>query len=177
MFIGAFCMYQYMLTHMPKPEPEKIYLTVDGNKSEEPRQAVKINTADKTVRTFSYVPKEIVNNVPEKTDVQLETNKNIVVKVNGKEHEIKPTIQESQKFEKGKLVVSETATSNITITAPQKSKWSATYLYGYKDHSHGIGLGYNLTNDVTINAMYVNNTPYVGVTFQIGDMKSRKLEK
>ena len=138
-------------------------------------QAVKV--ADKQVVTheIQYVHKNIdpATGLQEKTDVELNTAKDdVYVKVNGKEHKIQPTVEESQKFENGKLVVEEKRTASIEIDAPTQSKWTATYLRG-QDGRQGFGVGYAVNKTVRVDAMDVDGNPYVGVTLSLGDLSSK----
>lgn len=157
--------------------PEESVLVVDQN-GKEVKDVAKVVpvtdtiTREKTVREISYVEKKIdpVTKEKEKTDVEIKTEKkNVYVNINGKEHEIKPTVEENQKFENGKLVVEETSTSEIKITAPKPSKWTVSVYGNVKDHKiDGAGIGYAVSNTCRVDAMYINDMPYVGLTFAIG---------
>lgn len=71
-----------------------------------------------------YVPKETnpQTGEVEKTDVQFEKKQGkIYVKVNGKDFEVPIDVQESTKFEKGKLVVTEQSEMRIQLTTPKPS--------------------------------------------------------
>lgn len=153
----------------------KITLTTDGNTTSE-------NTADPVVSTeyknttdtnIRYVPKETINGKQETTDVEITRQPNhVYVKVNGKEHEITPTVKETQKFENGKLVVQEESKSVIQISAPKPAKWTASYYYG-GNNKHGVGVGYALNQDVRLDGLYIDKAAYVGVTFSIGSMNAK----
>lgn len=77
----------------------------------------------KNTTTFQYVPKTS----PKDSDIEFVSNTTdsepIRVTVNGVEQEIpKSTVTESQKFEKGKLVVTEDRTVNIDLKIPEQPK-------------------------------------------------------
>lgn len=74
-----------------------------------------------TTKEIVYVPKE----AGEKTDVQIETAKPaITVMVNGRETEFKTLTDEQQKFEKGKLVITEETQLKLEIKTPPPPRYS-----------------------------------------------------
>ncbi|MDT8900856.1 hypothetical protein [Anaeroselena agilis] len=82
---------------------------------------VEVQAAVETTKEIVYVPK----GVGEKTDVQVETAKPAVtVTVNGKEAELKTLTDEKQKFEKGKLVITEETQLKLEIKTPPPPRYS-----------------------------------------------------
>ena len=84
---------------------------------------------------------------------------------------IENNVKETQKFENGKLVVTQKQESVISIAAPKPAKASVSYYLGSKN-SHGIGFNYNVSKNLTINALYIDNKSYIGITVPIGNMNS-----
>lgn len=153
----------------------KITLTTDGNTTSEDTTTPIVSTEYKntTDTNIRYVPKETINGKQETTDVEITRQPNhVYVKVNGKGHEITPTVKETQKFENGKLVVQEESKSVIQISAPKPAKWTASYYYG-GNNKHGVGVGYALNQDVRLDGLYIDKAAYVGVTFSIGSMNAK----
>lgn len=173
----------YDVIHAEKTEKvnqPNISLSLDGKASSPTApQVVHLQGTNTVTKEIQYVPKVIdpFTGQKEKTDVQFDTSKkNVFVKVNGKEHEIVPTVDETQKFENGKLVVEESQRTDIEITGPEPSKWTATYLRG-SEGKQGFGVGYAVNKVVRLDAMAINGDPYIGVTVSLGDLSSRSKKK
>lgn len=141
----------------------------ERDKANESRRVLNLETETVNVREAVYVPKE-----NEDTDVEVNSSSSIHVSINGKTAAIKPDIREESKFQNGKLVVTESSEMNIKIDAPVQTKWTGTYLYSLKDNKHGIGLGYAIGKDLRLDAMYIADRAYLGITFPIGSMRSKK---
>jgi hypothetical protein len=87
-------------------------------------QVVYLQGQNTNTKEIIYVPKEIdpVTGQQEQTDVQLDTkNKNVYVKVNGRDFEVPADVQENSKFENGKLVITEDTQMRLNITSPKPS--------------------------------------------------------
>ena len=140
--------------------------TVNTNKHYQEATKVQTNTIEKT--SFVYIPKE----TPRDADVEFNNaDKKVFVKVNGQQHEIENNVTETQKFENGKLVVTQKEESVISIAAPKPAKTSLSFYYG-GGNNYGVGVNYNISKHVTLNGLYVNHKAYVGVTVPIGNMDS-----
>ncbi|MDR7867882.1 MAG: hypothetical protein RIN56_13835 [Sporomusaceae bacterium] len=101
----------------------QLNVSTDGKPSQpgEP-QVVFVQGQGTHTREIVYVPKESdpATGEKEKTDVQFDRRQGkIFVKVNGKDYEIPAEVQESTKFEKGKLVITEETQMRVNITAPK----------------------------------------------------------
>ena len=82
---------------------------------------VEVQAAIGTTKEIVYVPRE----AGEKTDVQIEAAKPAVtVTVNGRETEFKTLTEEKQKFEKGKLVITEETQLRLEIRTPPPPRYS-----------------------------------------------------
>jgi hypothetical protein len=82
---------------------------------------MEVQAAIGMAKEIVYVPRE----AGEKTDVQIEAAKPVVmVTVNGKETEFKTLADEKQKFEKGKLVITEETQLKLEIKAPPQPRYS-----------------------------------------------------
>ena len=102
----------------------------------------------KNTTTFQYVPKTS----PTDSDIEFVSNTTdsepIRVTVNGVQQEIpKPTVTESQKFEKGKLVVTEDRTVNIDLKIPEQPKlkkglYAEQDVVPKKDKAVGVRVSY-----------------------------------
>lgn len=140
--------------------------TVNTNKHYQEATNVQTNTIERT--SFVYIPKE----TPQDADVEFNnTGKKVFVKVNGQQHEIENNVIETQKFENGKLVVTQKEESVISIAAPKPAKTSLSFYYG-GGNNYGVGVNYNISKHVTLNGLYVNHKAYAGVTVPIGNMDS-----
>lgn len=159
-----------------KVDTPNINLSLHGNEAKESQPtAVKTEQVHTVTREIQYVPKVIDASTgqKEKTDVQIDSgDKKVYVKVNGKEHELTPTIEESQKFENGKLVVEEKQKSEVEIKGPEPSKWTTTYLHG-QGGKQGFGVGYAVNHVVRADLMSIDGDPYIGVTLSLGDLSTR----
>lgn len=117
---------QFMAAYKPPAvtdKPGTVIVNTSGEKGQagEP-QVVYIQGANTHTKEVVYVPKETdpKTGVTEKTDVQFEKKAGkIYVKVNGKDFEVPADVQESTKFEKGKLVVTEQTEMRINLTTPK----------------------------------------------------------
>lgn len=140
--------------------------TINTNKHYQEATKVQTNTIEKT--SFVYIPKE----TPQDADVEFNNaDKKVFVKVNGQQHEIENNVTETQKFENGKLVVTQKEESVISIAAPKPAKTSLSFYYG-GGNSYGVGVNYNISKHVTLNGLYVDHKAYAGVTVPIGNMDS-----
>ena len=140
--------------------------TINTNKHYQEATKVQTNTIERT--SFVYIPKE----TPQDADVEFNNaDKKVFVKVNGQQHEIENNVTETQKFENGKLVVTQKEESVISIAAPKPAKTSLSFYYG-GGNSYGVGVNYNISKHVTLNGLYVNHKAYAGVTVPIGNMNS-----
>jgi len=113
------------LEHQPVQQLTQPNLTINttGEMSKPGEtQIVYVQGQNTSTREIVYVPKAIdaITGIVEKTDVQFESKQGkIYIKVNGKEVEVPADVQETTKFEKGKLVVTEKSEMRINITAPK----------------------------------------------------------
>lgn len=140
--------------------------TINTNKHYQEATKVQTNTIERT--SFVYIPKE----TPQDADVEFNNaDKKVFVKVNGQQHEIENNVTETQKFENGKLVVTQKEESVISIAAPKPAKTSLSFYYG-GGNSYGVGVNYNISKHVTLNGLYVDHKAYAGVTVPIGNMDS-----
>ena len=140
--------------------------TINTNKHYQEATKVQTNTIERT--SFVYIPKE----TPQDADVEFNNaDKKVFVKVNGQQHEIENNVTETQKFENGKLVVTQKEESVISIAAPKPAKTSLSFYYG-GGNNYGVGVNYNISKHVTLNGLYVNHKAYAGVTVPIGNMDS-----
>lgn len=99
--------------------------TINTNKHYQEATKVQTNTIERT--SFVYIPKE----TPQDADVEFNNaDKKVFVKVNGQQHEIENNVTETQKFENGKLVVTQKEESVISIAAPKPAKTSLSFYYG-----------------------------------------------
>lgn len=166
--VTSFLIYNYFHKE-PESKPSSV-INLDGtiNKDKKYEEVVKVkhNIEEKT--TFEYIEKE----TKEDADVEFNnTEKKVYVKVNGQKHEIENNVKEVQKFENGKLVVTQKQESVISIAAPKPAKASISYYLG-SGNSHGIGFNYNVSKNLTINALHIDNKSYIGITVPIGNMNS-----
>lgn len=164
-----------------EPKPPTVNLTLDGKPgSPTAPQVLRVQGNDTTTHTISYVPKIIdpLTGQKEGTDFQLDTKKPVVtVKVNGKTTEVPTLDNETQKFEDGKLVVTEEHKSDIEITGPEPSRWQATYMRN-GDGKNAIGVSYALGKVVRANAMVIDGEkPFIGLSADLGDLMSTKKKK
>lgn len=89
--------------------------------TEKAAQPVEIQAAVGMTKEIAYVPKE----AGEKTDVQIETVSPVVtVQVNSRETEFTTLTEEKQKFEKGKLVITEETQLKLEIKTPPQPRYS-----------------------------------------------------
>lgn len=89
-----------------------------------------------TAKEIVYVPKE----AGEKTDVQIEAVKPAVtVTVNGRETEFKTLTEEKQKFEKGKLVITEETQLKLEIKTPPQPRYSLGVGWGTNGAALTVG--------------------------------------
>lgn len=140
--------------------------TINTNNHYQEATKVQTNTIERT--SFVYIPKE----TPQDADVEFNNaDKKVFVKVNGQQHEIENNVTETQKFENGKLVVTQKEESVISIAAPKPAKTSLSFYYG-GGNSYGVGVNYNISKHVTLNGLYVDHKAYAGVTVPIGNMDS-----
>ena len=140
--------------------------TINTNKHYQEATKVQTNTIERT--SFVYIPKE----TPQDADVEFNNaDKKVFVKVNGQQHEIENNVTETQKFENGKLVVTQKEESVISIAAPKPAKTSLSFYYG-GSNKYGVGVNYNISKHVTLNGLYVDHKAYAGVTVPIGNMDS-----
>ena len=140
--------------------------TINTNKHYQEATKVQTNTIERT--SFVYIPKE----TPQDADVEFNNaDRKVFVKVNGQQHEIENNVTETQKFENGKLVVTQKEESVISIAAPKPAKTSLSFYYG-GGNNYGVGVNYNISKHVTLNGLYVNHKAYAGVTVPIGNMDS-----
>lgn len=140
--------------------------TINTNKHYQEATKVQTNTIERT--SFVYIPKE----TPQDADVEFNNaDKKVFVKVNGQQHKIENNVTETQKFENGKLVVTQKEESVISIAAPKPAKTSLSFYYG-GGNSYGVGVNYNISKHVTLNGLYVDHKAYAGVTVPIGNMDS-----
>lgn len=140
--------------------------TVNTNKHYQEATKVQTNTIEKT--SFVYIPKE----TSQDADVEFNNaDKKVFVKVNGQQHEIENNVTETQKFENGKLVVTQKEESVISIAAPKPAKTSLSFYYG-GGNNYGVGVNYNISKHLTADALYINHKAYAGVTVPIGNMDS-----
>lgn len=97
---------------------------------------VEVQTTIGTAKEIVYVPKE----AGEKTDVQIEAAKPAVtVTVNGRETEFKTLTEEKQKFEKGKLVITEETQLKLEIKTPLQPRYSLGVGWGTNGAALTIG--------------------------------------
>ena len=122
-----------------------------------------------TVRTeVRYVEKETAAD----PDIELTKEKpNVSVRVNGGEtYKFNLLEDESSKFEKGKLDISQSSSMKLDITADdyKKSKWQITTAVN-ADKDTLFGLSYSLGHSVSANTFIGQGIkPYYGLTWQIG---------
>ncbi len=84
-------------------------------------------------KEIMYVPKE----EGERTDVQIEAAKpKVTVKVNGKETVFAALTEEKQKFEKGKLVITEDTQLRLEIKTPPRPRYNVGVGWG----TNGVAL-------------------------------------
>lgn len=166
------CLFIYdklFASHEIESKPSKVINadgTINTNKHYQEATKVQTNTIERT--TIQYVPKEN----PFDADLELDnSNKKVFVKVNGQQHEIENNVTETQKFENGKLVVTQKEESIISIAAPKPAKFSVSYYYG-GGNNQGVGLHYNVSKHLTADALYINHKAYAGITVPIGNMDS-----
>lgn len=99
-------------------EPMQVYTTLEGKKE------------------IAYVPKD----TGEKTDVQIDAAKpTVTVKVNGKETEFAALTDEKQKFEKGKLVITEDTQLRLEIKTPPQPRYSLGVGWGKNGAAVTVG--------------------------------------
>ena len=117
--VGVVAILGYILWHSYQNTPVPPKPSVPKATTETTAQVTSKNTT-----TFQYVPKTS----PTESDVEFVSNtasnsEPIRVTVNGVQQEIpKSTVTESQKFEKGKLVVTEDRQVNIDLKIPEQPK-------------------------------------------------------
>jgi len=116
---------QYKAAHQPAQQLPGPNITIntagETSKPGEP-QVVYVQGQNTNTKEIVYVPKEtdVKTGSLEKTDVQFETKQGkIYVKVNGKDFEVPADVQETTKFENGKLVVTQQSEMRVNITAPK----------------------------------------------------------
>lgn len=122
-----------------------------------------------TVKTeIRYVEKESV------TDPDIELNRekpNVSVRVNGGEtYNFNLLENESSKFEKGKLDISQVSSMKLDIITDdyRKSKWQVTTALN-ADKDTLFGLSYSLGHSISANTFIGHGIkPYYGLTWQIG---------
>ena len=128
-----------------------------------------------TVKTeIKYVEKETA------TDPDIELNRekpNISVRVNGGDtYRFNLLEDESSKFEKGKLDISQSSSMKLDITADEynKSKWQLTTAIN-ADKDTLFGLSYSLGHSISANVFVGHGIkPYYGLTWQIGGYSKKK---
>lgn len=183
--ISCFLLYRlYSNITAEKQQPEQkpaITLNLDGNSSKQTDpQVIRLQGQNTVTREIQYIPKYIdpTTGEKEKTDVQLDTtNKNVYVKINGKTHEVPTEVTEDQKFENGKLVVQESQKTDIEITGPEPSRWTATYMRN-QEGRQAFGVGYALSKVVRADVMTIDGEkPFIGVTLSLGDLSSTDKKK
>ena len=123
--LGYYEYKQYKAEHQPGAQLTEPNVTIntagEESKPGEP-QFVYIQGQNTNTKEIVYGPKatDPITGIIEKTDVQFENKQGkIYVKVNGKEFEVPVDVQETAKFENGKLVVTEQSEMHINITAPK----------------------------------------------------------
>lgn len=123
------------------------YNPKEDNQPNPPKAEVKTQT--KT--SVQYIPKSS----PRESDVEIK-QENPTVSVNGKKYQFEKLPEESAKFEKGKLEV--TQRYNVSIDAkslvPKRPKWGADV--GLSNHGYTVGLRYNANRNVSFG---VKGTP------------------
>lgn len=128
-----------------------------------------------TVKTeIRYVEKDISTD----PDIELNHEKpNVSVRVNGGEtYKFNLLEDESSKFEKGKLDISQSSSMKFDITVDdyKKSKWQVTTAVN-ADKDTLFGLSYSLGHSVSANTFVGHGIkPYYGLTWQIGDYNKKK---
>ena len=102
---------------------------------------------------------------------------NVSVRVNGGEtYKFNLLEDESSKFEKGKLDISQSSSMKLDITADdyKKSKWQITTAVN-ADKDTLFGLSYSLGHSVSANTFVGHGIkPYYGLTWQIGGYNKKK---
>lgn len=113
----------YKPAQIGSEKPPTVIVNTSGEKGKpSDPQVVYIQGQNTHTKEVVYVAKEIdpKTGVIEKTDVEFEKKQGkIYVKVNGKDFEVPANIEESTKFEKGKLVVNEQTEMRINLTTPK----------------------------------------------------------
>jgi len=123
--VGYYEYKQYKAEHQGAAQLTQptIRINTEGEKSKPGEtQVVYVQGQTTNTKEIVYVPKETdpKTNSIEKTDVQFENKQGkIYVKVNGKDFEVPADVQETTKFEKGKLMITEQSDMHINITAPK----------------------------------------------------------
>lgn len=112
------------------------------------KEVPKTEIKTQTVTRVQYVPKT------SKTDSDVEiVNKNPTVSVNGKQYQFQKLPTESNKFEDGKVTV--TQGYDIKIDAkdliPKQPKWGLDV--GYSNHGYTIGVRHNFNRNVSVSVM------------------------
>lgn len=124
------------------------------------------NTIEKPVvqETIKYVDKTEVVYVPKTSpaDADVEINKTqpaVKVAVNGQTHEFKLEQKEEQKFDKGKLVLTQNGTIFVDVkTHVEKRNW--TLKVGQSNNGYAGGLDYQMGNIIIWS--YVDPKTYAG---------------
>ena len=113
----------YKPAQIGSEKPPTVIVNTSGEKGKpSDPQVVYIQGQNTHTKEVVYVAKEIdpKTGLIEKTDVEFEKKQGkIYVKVNGKDFEVPVTIEESTKFEKGKLVVNEQTEMRVNLTTPK----------------------------------------------------------
>ena len=128
-----------------------------------------------TIKTeIRYVEKETSSD----SDIEFNREKpNVSVRVNGGEtYNFNLLENESSKFEKGKLDISQSSSIKLDITTDdyKKSKWQVTTAVN-ADKDTLFGLSYSLGHSVSANAFIGHGIkPYYGLTWQIGRYSKKK---
>lgn len=127
------------------------------------------------VRTeVRYVEKETATD----PDIELTKEKpSVSVRINGGEtYKFDLLEDESSKFEKGKLDISQSSSMKLDITTDdyKKSKWQVTTAVN-ADKDTLFGLSYSLGHSVSANTFIGHGIkPYYGLTWQIGGYNKKK---
>lgn len=99
--------------------------TIDEDvRGSETAEFARVNQKSTTQTTLKYVPKEKnEDGTLENTDFEATIPQNkVVVKVNGKKQSFNLQQNETQKFEKGKLVLEQESTLNLDIKVPKRNE-------------------------------------------------------
>lgn len=98
--------------------------------------SVQATAALESRKVIAYVPKE----EGERTDVQVDAAKpKVTVRVNGREAEFAALTDEKQKFEKGKLVITEDTQLRLEIKTPPRPRYSLGVGWGTNGAALTVG--------------------------------------